>query len=67
MPVVLAWKKLLCMGLSRSPNGYFKPLLDPGGRFISETATRRFQKLNGRYLTVSEVKRLKIYSGSVRL
>jgi hypothetical protein len=24
-----------------SSNGYFEPLLDPGGRFASETATRR--------------------------
>jgi hypothetical protein len=34
---------------------------DAGGRFASETAARRFQKQNGRYETVSEVKRLKIY------
>jgi hypothetical protein len=26
------------IGLSRSPNGFFKPLLDPGGRFRSGTA-----------------------------
>jgi hypothetical protein len=24
--------------ISRSPSGYFKPLLDPGGGFTSETA-----------------------------
>jgi hypothetical protein len=38
------FEKLLYVGLSRSPNGHFKPLLDPGGRFISETAARWFQK-----------------------
>jgi hypothetical protein len=31
-------KKLLYLELSRSSNGYFKPLLDPGGGFRSETA-----------------------------
>jgi hypothetical protein len=31
--------------------------------FTSETAARRFQKGNGRYETVSEVKRLQIYNG----
>ena len=41
--------------LSRSPNGYFKPLLDHG-RFISETAVRRFQKRNGRFVTDSGAK-----------
>jgi hypothetical protein len=47
--------------LSRSPNGFFKPLLDPGGRFASETETAvRFQKKNGRYVIVSEAKRLQI-------
>ena len=40
-------EKLLYLELSRSSNGYFKPLLDPGGR----------------YETVSEVKRLQIYNG----
>jgi hypothetical protein len=45
--------------LSRSPSGYFfKPLLGPDGGFTSETAARRFQKRNGRYVTVLEVKRL---------
>jgi hypothetical protein len=33
----------LYVGPSRSSNGYFKPLLYPGGRFDSETVTRRFQ------------------------
>jgi hypothetical protein len=51
--------------LSRSPNGFFKALPDPGGGFTSENAARRFQKRNGRYETVSEVKRLQIYSGYV--
>jgi hypothetical protein len=51
--------------LSRSSNGYFKPLLDPGGGFNSENAARRFQKRNGRYETVSEVKRLQIYNGYI--
>jgi hypothetical protein len=30
------------------------------------TATRRFQKQNGRYVTVSEMKRLQIYNGRNR-
>jgi hypothetical protein len=50
----------------RSPNGYFKPLLDPGGGFTSKTAVRWFQKRNGRYETVSELKRLKMHSGYVQ-
>jgi hypothetical protein len=29
--------KLLYLELSRNPNGYFKPLLDPGGDFTSYT------------------------------
>jgi hypothetical protein len=53
----LRLEKLLYLELSRSPNGFLKVLLDPGGGFTSETAARRFQKLNGRYETVSEVKR----------
>ena len=40
----LRLEKLLCLGLSRSSNGFFKPLLDPGGGFTSETAARWFQK-----------------------
>jgi hypothetical protein len=56
-------KKLLYLGLSGSSNGFLKPLLDTGGDFNSETAAQRFQKWNGRYETVSEVKRLQIYSG----
>jgi hypothetical protein len=61
-PIVSALKKLLYLELSRRPNGFFnfKVLLDPGGGFNSETAARQFQKLNGRYETVSEVKRLQI-------
>jgi hypothetical protein len=37
----LRLEKLLCLDLSRSPNGCFKPHLDPGGGFASETAARR--------------------------
>jgi hypothetical protein len=37
---------------------FFEVLLDPGGGFASENAARRFQMRNGRYETVSEVKRL---------
>ena len=37
-------EKLLYVGLSRSSNGFFKVLLDPGGGLTSTTATRRFQK-----------------------
>jgi hypothetical protein len=44
----LRLEKLLYLELSRSSNGYsvqyFKPLLDPGGGFASETTARRFQK-----------------------
>jgi hypothetical protein len=40
----LRLKKLLCLEPSRSFNGFFKPLLDPGDGFASETAKRRFQK-----------------------
>jgi hypothetical protein len=36
--------KLLYLELSRSSNGNFKLLLDPGGSFASKTAARRFQK-----------------------
>jgi hypothetical protein len=41
----LRLEKLLYIELSGSSNGFFKPLLDPDGRFTSETAERRFQKL----------------------
>ena len=34
----LRLEKLLCLGLSRSPNGFLKVLLDPGGGLTSETA-----------------------------
>jgi hypothetical protein len=54
----LRLEKLFYLELSRSTNGFVKVLLDPGGGFTSETAARRFQKRNGRYETVSEVKRL---------
>jgi hypothetical protein len=42
----LRLEKLLYVELSRSSNGYFKPRLDPGGGFASETDA-----------AVSEVKR----------
>jgi hypothetical protein len=54
---VRPWGVLYVLQLSRSSNGDFKPLLDPGGGFTSETAARRSQKQNGRYVTASEVKR----------
>jgi hypothetical protein len=34
----LRFEKLLYLEVFRSSNGYFKPLLDPGGGFRSETA-----------------------------
>ena len=34
----LRLEKRLCIEHSRSSNGYFKPLLDPGGGFRIETA-----------------------------
>jgi hypothetical protein len=41
----LRLEKLLYRELSRSPSGYFKPLLDPGDGFRSETAvTKPFRK-----------------------
>jgi hypothetical protein len=41
----LRLEKLLYKELSRSSNGHFKPLLDPGGGFRSETAvTKPFRK-----------------------
>jgi hypothetical protein len=65
----LRFETLLYLELSRSSSRYlkfqqvFKPLLDPGGRFASETAARRFQNCNGRYVIVQEALRLKINSG----
>jgi hypothetical protein len=50
---------LLHLELSRSSIGYFKPLLDPGGGFASETA----ENWNGRYVNFLEAKRLQIYNG----
>jgi hypothetical protein len=38
----LRLEKLLCLEASGSPNGFFKPLLDPDGGFTSETAERWF-------------------------
>ena len=41
----LRLEKLLYLEPSRSPNGFFKPLLDPGGGFRSEMAvTKPFRK-----------------------
>jgi hypothetical protein len=41
----LRLEKLLYLELSRSPNGFFKVLLDPGGGFRIETAvTKPFRK-----------------------
>jgi hypothetical protein len=40
----LRLEKLLYLGLSRSSNGFLKPLLDPGGGFTSESAAQRFHK-----------------------
>jgi hypothetical protein len=45
-------EKLLGLELSSSPNRFFKPLLEPGGGFTSETAARR-------------TKRLQIYNGYI--
>jgi hypothetical protein len=52
----LRLEKLLYLGLSRTYNGFLKPLLDPDGGFNSETAERRFRNLNGRYTAISELK-----------
>jgi hypothetical protein len=60
-PIVSALKNYYKYNFLEVPTDFFKPLLDPGDRFTSETAARRFQKQNGRYETVSEVKRLQIY------
>ena len=38
----LRLEKLLYLELPRSPSEYFKPLLDPGGGFRSETLHGRF-------------------------
>jgi hypothetical protein len=44
----LRLEKLSHVELSRSSNGFFKPLLDPGNGFGSETAVARaFRKWNG--------------------
>jgi hypothetical protein len=58
----LRLERLLYLELSRSSSGFLKPLLDPDDGFTSETADRRFQfqKGNGRYTAVLEVKRPKI-------
>jgi hypothetical protein len=58
-PIVSALKNYHFLGFLEVPAdiGYFKPLLDSGGRFISETAARRLKKQNGRHETASEAKR----------
>jgi hypothetical protein len=40
----LRLEKLLCLEPSRSSNEFFKPLLDPGDGFTSETTEKQFQK-----------------------
>jgi hypothetical protein len=50
-PALKSYKYDIYLELSRSSNGYFKPLLDPGGGFNSETAAWQFQKQDGRYFT----------------
>ena len=62
-------------GSSRSPNGYFKPLLGPHSRFTSATAGRRFQRfhfwrfqfqnLDGCYRYRSGSGTVKIYNGYI--
>ena len=63
----LRLEKLLYLELSRSSSGYFKSILNLGCRFAPETAARRFQKWNGSYVTISEVKRLQIYNGYMQI
>jgi hypothetical protein len=43
-PSSLRLEKVSCIEISRSSNGYFKPLLNQSGGFASEIAARRFQK-----------------------
>jgi hypothetical protein len=38
---LLRLEKLLYLELPRNSNGFFKPLLDPGGGLTTETAARR--------------------------
>jgi hypothetical protein len=52
----LRLEKLLYLELSRSPNGFFKVILDPGGGFTSETA-KWIQKYYSFVTAVSELKR----------
>ena len=47
---------IINLGLSKSPNGHFKPLLASGSRW----------RFHGRHVAVSEVKWLKIYNGHVQ-
>jgi hypothetical protein len=53
-------KKYYIQGFLEVPTDFFNHF---GGRRASETAARRFQKRNGRYITASEAKRLQIHSG----
>jgi hypothetical protein len=62
----LRLEKLLYLEPSRSPNGFFKPLLDPDDGFNSETAERRrFQKLNGRFGSETDINLTAIYSTDI--
>jgi hypothetical protein len=40
----LRLEKILYLEISRGPNGFLKPILDPDDGFTSETAERWFQK-----------------------
>jgi hypothetical protein len=63
----LRLEKLLYLELSRSSNRFFKPLLDPGGRFASETAARRFQKwaLRNRFISEAVTNLLRLYAAAI--
>jgi hypothetical protein len=67
----LRLEKLLCLELSRSgsSNGFFKQILDPGGRFASETTHRTAlsevkRPLRNRF-RIETVKNL-LYNGSMQ-
>jgi hypothetical protein len=51
------------MGLSRSSNGFFKPILDPGGRFASETAAELKRPLRNRFRSETVTYGSHIYKG----
>jgi hypothetical protein len=44
---------------SRSPNGFFKPLVDPGGRFRSEAVTN-LQRLYVTAITINQRTKLSV-------